>query len=66
MSLLQLAEDCPRLLPRLKELVIQFEGGIVDFETGHDESLVARFAEKGIRLTVVDDIDVPAMLNNVQ
>ncbi|KAF2446637.1 hypothetical protein P171DRAFT_430746 [Karstenula rhodostoma CBS 690.94] len=62
-SLQRLAVDCTQHLPRLRDLVIQYEGGRVGLYGGDDEDLVRSFGEQGVRLRVVEKVDVPAMLN---
>jgi hypothetical protein len=61
-SLQQLADDCTNYLPRLRELVIQYEGGSVGLCCGDDEDLVRRFGERGVQLCVVEELNVLAML----
>lgn len=61
-SLLQLAEDCPRLLPCLKEVTVSFEGGILGIWGQANTPIVKAFAGKGVQLTIVGEIDFVGLL----
>ncbi|KAJ4302966.1 hypothetical protein N0V90_001857 [Kalmusia sp. IMI 367209] len=54
-SLEQLANDCSRCLPRLKELVVHLEG---DRTIGGVKMLTDLFEEKGVRFQLVVELDV--------
>lgn len=62
-SLLRLAEDCPRLLPRLKVVVVQFQG--IGIETWERAKLpmVSAFAVRGVQLTIVERLDFVALID---
>lgn len=62
-SLQRLAADCTQYLPRLRDLIIQYEGGRVGIWGEGDEELVQSFGEKGVRLRIVENLDVLAMLD---
>lgn len=55
-SLRSLADDCAHYLPHLRELVIQFEEGRVGSHDGDDQELVRKFDERGIRLSIVEEL----------
>jgi hypothetical protein len=61
-SLQQLADDCTHYLPQLRELVIQYEGVEVGPYVDGDLGLIRRYGEKGVRFSVVEELDVLATL----
>ena len=62
-SLLRLAEDCPRLLPRLKVVVVQFEGIGIEIWERAKLPMVSAFAVKGVQLTIVEQLDFVALID---
>ncbi|KAF1974475.1 hypothetical protein BU23DRAFT_94079 [Bimuria novae-zelandiae CBS 107.79] len=64
-ALYRLADDCPHYLPHLRELVIQHESFEIPYSTQVEEEipLPLKFADKGVRFSVLEESDCLASLD---